>query len=163
MRLWSIHPQYLDAKGLLALWREALLAKHVLEGSTKGYKNHPQLIRFKETDNPIGFISFGYHGKLGEIADTMPLSVDVSLWLFYPQTGIKSSLVISIDSSGKDIFWKSIELKDSVVNANLWEEINATFELPKTINGDENLKIYVWSIDKRSFYMDDLNLKFRTK
>jgi hypothetical protein len=47
MRLWSLHPKYLDAKGLVALWREALLAKHVLEGRTKGYKNHPQLIRFK--------------------------------------------------------------------------------------------------------------------
>ena len=48
MRLWSIHPRYLDSKGLVALWREALLAQKVLEGKTKGYKNHPQLIRFKE-------------------------------------------------------------------------------------------------------------------
>ncbi|MBZ4683793.1 MAG: hypothetical protein JG768_1220 [Fusobacteriales bacterium] len=47
MRLWSIHPKYLDTKGLLATWREVLLAKKVLEGNTKGYKNHPQLIRFK--------------------------------------------------------------------------------------------------------------------
>lgn len=53
MRLWSIHPQYLDTKGLLAVWREGLLAKKVLEGKTRGYKNHPQLIRFKNTKNPI--------------------------------------------------------------------------------------------------------------
>ncbi|WP_394330809.1 pyrimidine dimer DNA glycosylase/endonuclease V [Niabella ginsenosidivorans] len=45
MRLWSIHPKYLDTKVLLAAWREALLAKHVPEGKTKGYKNHPQWIR----------------------------------------------------------------------------------------------------------------------
>ncbi len=57
MRLWSIHPKYLDAKGLVALWRETLLAKNVLEGNTKGYKNHPQLIRFKENSNPIGSIN----------------------------------------------------------------------------------------------------------
>jgi hypothetical protein len=50
MRLWSIHPRYLDTKGLVALWRETLLAKHVLEGKTKGYKNHPQLNRFKIQD-----------------------------------------------------------------------------------------------------------------
>ena len=48
MRLWSIHPRYLDQKGLVALWREALLAKAVLEGKTEGYRNHPQLKRFKE-------------------------------------------------------------------------------------------------------------------
>jgi len=57
MRIWSIHPKYLDTKGLVALWRETLLAKHVLEGKTKGYRNHPQLDRFKKADNPIGCIN----------------------------------------------------------------------------------------------------------
>lgn len=53
MRLWSLHPQYLDTKGLLAFWREALLAQKVLQGKTKGYRNHPQLIRFKNTRDPL--------------------------------------------------------------------------------------------------------------
>jgi hypothetical protein len=56
MRIWSVHPQYLDSKGLVALWREAILAKHVLEGKTKGYKNHPQLKRFKRANNPVDSI-----------------------------------------------------------------------------------------------------------
>ncbi|MBK5270811.1 MAG: hypothetical protein JJE22_07340 [Bacteroidia bacterium] len=57
MRIWSLHPKYLDAKGLVALWRETLLAKHVLENKTKGYKNHPQLTRFKRTTNPLDSIN----------------------------------------------------------------------------------------------------------
>lgn len=57
MRIWSLHPAYLDTKGLVALWRETLLAKNVLEGNTKGYKNHPQLIRFKNAENPIQLIN----------------------------------------------------------------------------------------------------------
>ncbi|MCC7429697.1 hypothetical protein IT568_02520 [bacterium] len=57
MRLWSLHPKYLDSKGLVAVWREALLAKNVLEGKTKGYKNHPQLHRFKKTKNPVNAIN----------------------------------------------------------------------------------------------------------
>ncbi|HEY9381795.1 MAG TPA: pyrimidine dimer DNA glycosylase/endonuclease V [Burkholderiales bacterium] len=52
MRLWSIHPRYLDAKGLVALWREALLAQAVLAGQTRGYRNHPQLARFTESATP---------------------------------------------------------------------------------------------------------------
>ena len=52
MRLWSIHPKYLDCKGLLALWREGLLAKKVLENRTIGYRNHPQLIRFRNANDP---------------------------------------------------------------------------------------------------------------
>jgi hypothetical protein len=53
MRLWSLHPKYLDTKGLVALWREALLAKKVLQGRTKGYKHHPQLRRFKNSVRPV--------------------------------------------------------------------------------------------------------------
>jgi len=57
MRLWSIHPRYLDGQGLVALWRESLLAKKVLENKTKGYGNHPQLLRFKLTDSPLKYIN----------------------------------------------------------------------------------------------------------
>jgi hypothetical protein len=53
MRLWSLHPKYLDAKGLVALWREALLAKAVLRGETRGYTHHPQLERFREHPHPL--------------------------------------------------------------------------------------------------------------
>ena len=57
MRIWSIHPKYLDAKGLVALWRETLLAKRVLEGKTQGYINHPQLQRFKQCSETLGAIN----------------------------------------------------------------------------------------------------------
>lgn len=52
MRLWTLHPKYLDARGLVALWREALLAQKVLRGATRGYKHHPQLRRFSRLANP---------------------------------------------------------------------------------------------------------------
>lgn len=62
MRLWSIHPRFLDTQGLLALWREGLLAKKVLEGKTKGYTAHPQLRRFRNYHEPLAAInSFLYY------------------------------------------------------------------------------------------------------
>ncbi|HTN94131.1 MAG TPA: pyrimidine dimer DNA glycosylase/endonuclease V [Gallionella sp.] len=57
MRLWSLHPRYLDAKGLVALWREALLAQKVLSGATRGYRNHPQLSRFRAQADALGLIA----------------------------------------------------------------------------------------------------------
>jgi hypothetical protein len=53
MRLWSLHPSYLDRQGLLACWREGLLARKVLLGQTLGYRNHPQLLRFKAQPQPV--------------------------------------------------------------------------------------------------------------
>lgn len=57
MRLWTIHPKHLDAKGLVALWREALLAQKVLQGRTRGYRHHPQLTRFQATRNPAAALA----------------------------------------------------------------------------------------------------------
>jgi hypothetical protein len=52
VRLWTIHPKYLDPQGLVALWREALLAREVLRGRTTGYRQHPQLKRFRSCGSP---------------------------------------------------------------------------------------------------------------
>src|SRR4029078_9781073 len=57
MRLWSVHPKYLDARGLVALWREGLLAQAVLRGRTEGYVHHPQLIRFRDQSSGVGAIA----------------------------------------------------------------------------------------------------------
>jgi hypothetical protein len=57
VRLWTLHPKYLDAKGLVALWREGLLARAVLRGATKGYRHHPQLERFRAHTSPRAAIN----------------------------------------------------------------------------------------------------------
>jgi hypothetical protein len=57
VRLWTLHPRYLDAPGLVALWREALLAQAVLRGRTRGYRHHPQLMRFQSCESPRAAIS----------------------------------------------------------------------------------------------------------
>ena len=59
MRLWTVHPRYLDATGLVALWREALLAQAVLRGRTRGYTRHPQLQRFRDAADPVACVA-GY-------------------------------------------------------------------------------------------------------
>ena len=57
MRLWTLHPKYLDARGLVAVWREALLAQKVLRGATKGYRHHPQLLRFAGHKQPLATLA----------------------------------------------------------------------------------------------------------
>ncbi len=57
MRIWTLHPRYLDPKGLVALWRETLLARAVLNGETVGYQHHPQLIRFRAHPDPYAAIN----------------------------------------------------------------------------------------------------------
>ena len=89
MRLWTLHPKYLDAQGLVALWRETLLAREVLRGHTKGYRQHPQLLRFRLCPTPRSAVnrylavicaeatSRGYkfdHSKLGRETSVQRIS-----------------------------------------------------------------------------------------
>src|SRR5262245_41818626 len=77
MRLWTVHPRYLDAKGLVAAWREALLAQKVLEGKTRGYRHHPQLVRFRAQTEPTAAIASFLTG-LAEEAQLRGYSFDIS-------------------------------------------------------------------------------------
>lgn len=69
MRLWSLHPRYLDRPGLTAAWREALLAQAVLAGRTRGYTRHPQLARFRETADPLAAIGAYLDGIRAEATE----------------------------------------------------------------------------------------------
>ncbi len=66
MRLWSLHPRYLDTRGLLAVWREGLLAQRVLGGHTRGYRRHPQLERFRSHPSPAKAIALYLDGVFSE-------------------------------------------------------------------------------------------------
>ncbi|WP_237233924.1 pyrimidine dimer DNA glycosylase/endonuclease V [Rothia nasisuis] len=88
MRIWSVHPSLLDAKGLVACWRETLLAQKVLQGLTKGYTNHPQLDRFKASHNPLAYICTYLHG-LADEADARDYSFNRSLLVLPSHTALE--------------------------------------------------------------------------
>ena len=77
MRLWTLHPRYLDAKGLVAVWREGLLAQKVLQGATRGYRHHPQLTRFRSQKRPIDAIA-AYLAGIAEEAERRGYQFDAS-------------------------------------------------------------------------------------
>ena len=66
MRLWSLHPNLLDRAALVAGWREGLLAQAVLLGRTKGYRNHPQLERFRRLPDPVAGVVVWLEGLADE-------------------------------------------------------------------------------------------------
>jgi hypothetical protein len=66
VRIWTLHPKYLDPQGLVALWRETLLARAVLRGETKGYKHHPQLHRFQAQASPVSAVNAYLRAVLDE-------------------------------------------------------------------------------------------------
>ncbi len=136
MRLWSLHPKLLDRIGLVALWRETLLAKKVLLGETKGYKNHPQLERFK--DLPITAINtylFFIHEE----------SQDRNYNFNYDKVG-KTDLKIKIDLTDQQLKYefnhliKKLEIRDE----NKFNEIKNLKQEPHPIFNLVKGKIADW-------------------
>lgn len=78
MRIWSLHPCLLDRRALVACWRETLLAQKVLRGLTRGYTNHPQLIRFRAHPQPLEAVAAYLSGLVDE-ADSRGYSFNRAL------------------------------------------------------------------------------------
>ena len=78
MRIWSLHPSLLDRRALVACWRETLLAQKVLRGLTRGYTNHPQLIRFRAHPQPLEAVA-AYLSGLADEADVRGYSFNRAL------------------------------------------------------------------------------------
>ena len=74
MRLWTVHPRYLDSKGLVAVWTEGLLAQKILAGNAKG-SPHPQLSRFRSQRDPIAAIG-SYLAGVAEEAEHRHFNFD---------------------------------------------------------------------------------------
>ena len=106
MRLWSIHPEQLDRRALVAGWREALLAQKVLDGRTKGYTNHPQLQRFRATPDPMAAITTYLHG-LADGADARGYTFDRTRVLREPRAG----LFMTVTQGQLDYEWNHLVRK----------------------------------------------------
>lgn len=120
MRLWSLHPKYLDTKGLLALWRETLLAQNVLAGKTKGYKNHPQLNRFKAHEQPLELMA-SYLKAIHEEATCRGYNFDASKIL-------KTGTVEKISVTNGQVEYEKVHLlkKLLVRDKKLYEQLRST-------------------------------------
>ena len=120
MRLWSLHPKYLDPQGLVALWREALLAQAVLRGETRGYRSHPQLERFKNHTTPLAAISLYLEAIYAE-AVARGYAFDKSK---FQVTGEPATLVVT--SGQLDYEWSHLLGKLKTRNSVIYQKWQAT-------------------------------------
>ena len=120
MRLWSLHPKYLDPQGLVALWRETLLAQAVLRGETRGYRNHPQLDRFKHHSSPLTAMSLYLRGIHTE-AESRGYSFDKS-----KIRPARKQVVLPVTSGQIEYEWPHLMAKLKVRNPALYRKWRET-------------------------------------
>ncbi|WP_353987726.1 pyrimidine dimer DNA glycosylase/endonuclease V [Ruicaihuangia caeni] len=106
MRLWSLHPEHLDRAGLLACWREALLAQAVLAGRTRGYVRHPQLERFKAAGDPLAAVG-AYLSGVAEEAQRRGYRFDAAK-IERPGTGVPP---LTVSSGQVEYEWQRLTEK----------------------------------------------------
>ncbi|RMG33026.1 MAG: DNA lyase [Planctomycetota bacterium] len=117
MRLWSLHPRYLDPRGLVALWREGLLARAVLLEQTRGYRKHPQLLRFRSQPDPVAAIE-AYLGAVLREADARGYHFDRR-----KITAVGDVPAIPVTSGQLDYEWKHLLAKLRVRDPGRYREL----------------------------------------
>lgn len=120
MRLWSLHPKYLDPRGLVALWREALLAQAVLRGETRGYRSHPQLDRFRSHPAPLAAMSL-YLKAIHAEAESRGYSFDKA-----KIRPARKQAILSVTSGQMEYEWSHLLAKLKVRNPALWRKWRET-------------------------------------
>ena len=125
MRLWSLHSKYLDPQGLVALWRETLLAQAVLRGETRGYRNHPQLDRFKNHSAPLAAISL-YLKAIHAEAEMRGYSFDKS-----KIKPTRKAVTLTVTSGQMAYEWAHLLVKLKERSSALYQKWLAT-EVPET-------------------------------
>jgi hypothetical protein len=120
MRLWSLHPKYLDPQGLVALWRETLLAQAVLRGETRGYRSHPQLDRFKGHPAPLTAMSL-YLKAIHAEAESRGYSFDKG-----KIRPARKQVMLSVTSGQMEYEWAHLLAKLKVRNPALWRKWRET-------------------------------------
>ncbi|MEL7977615.1 pyrimidine dimer DNA glycosylase/endonuclease V [Isoptericola sp. F-RaC21] len=120
MRLWSLAPDYLDRQGLTACWREALLAQAVLAGRTKGYRNHPQLARFRATPDPLAAVG-AYLDAVAAEASARSYSFDRGRILAAPDDAAAPVPRIPVTDGQLAVEWEHLTAKLRVRSPELAE------------------------------------------
>ncbi|MEM5812409.1 MAG: pyrimidine dimer DNA glycosylase/endonuclease V [Candidatus Aenigmatarchaeota archaeon] len=127
MRLWSIHPKYLDRAGLLAVWREGLLAKKVIQNKTKGYKKHPQLVRFKKCKDPVFAIEC-YLFEIYKEAERRGYNFDIKK-INRPEESCKPKGLISVTSGQAEFEFRHLLKKLKTRDKPIFDKIKNTKEI----------------------------------
>ncbi|GGC79846.1 pyrimidine dimer DNA glycosylase /DNA-(apurinic or apyrimidinic site) lyase [Tersicoccus solisilvae] len=117
--MWSLHPSLLDRRGLVACWRESLLAQKVLRGQTKGYRNHPQLTRFRRMVDPVASVG-AYLAGLAEEADARGFTFNRAL-IEVPPSAAMPPARMTVTSGQLDHEWTHL-LAKTVARDTAWHE-----------------------------------------
>lgn len=115
MRIWSVHPRHLDARGLVTVWREGLLARAVLLGRTRGYRHHPQLERFKALSDPVAGIE-GYLSRILDEARRRGYGFDVGKIAYRPPARAR----ITVTRGQLDFEWRHLLAKLALRSPEHW-------------------------------------------
>ncbi|MBE9467356.1 MAG: glycosyltransferase family 39 protein [Bacteroidetes bacterium] len=74
---------------------------------------------------------------------------------FLRDTIVNCELVVSINSNGQNIYYKSNNLKDLIKKEGEWENVSLIFQLPKVQSSDYEFAIFIWNTGKSELYYDN--------
>jgi hypothetical protein len=100
----------------------------------------------------------GIAAKFNDMSSTLPKKASFKCWVFATIPAVNASLVCDPNINGQSLNYQLFDLKNVVLKANEWIEVKGSFDLPKNITPDTELKMYFWNPNKTVFLVDDFEI-----
>jgi hypothetical protein len=78
---------------------------------------------------------------------------------FYNDKLNDCEIVVSINSKGQNIYYKSYNLKEILKQVETWEKVELLFNLPCVVDDNYEFALYIWNPRKSNIYFDDFEFK----
>ncbi|HNV95454.1 MAG TPA: hypothetical protein PKG63_03190 [Bacteroidales bacterium] len=119
-------------------------------------ENHPYVF-FVDTTHEF---SYGFKAKVKDLKNKSAKKITVSCDGYLYQVPSKVQLVIDIKNDGNNIFWQSQSFDKNIKEASTWGNVQLSVDLPKEINSNTEILVYVWSPSHEVGLFDNLKVKF---
>jgi hypothetical protein len=101
-----------------------------------------------------------FTGRLADLNVRNFDKIKVSLWAFSPDSLANMPIVISIENKEKGGYiWASSHI-ENFIEPQKWGQAFFNFEVSEILSPDDILKIYVWNAEKKTIYLDDIEIGF---
>jgi hypothetical protein len=119
--------------------------------------------RYSVKVDPETEYSVGYTNTLIRVSDRKINKLHLHGWVLLSGPKAKAVMVVQLTDptkGGAQVYWEALNIRAEVKTLNRWTEIDKDFELPATVNSNQELKVYMWrnGPPEQTTYLDDLEI-----
>ncbi len=128
------------------------------------WQNVDSTSKFSYSGNNSGYLTekqtYGLTFKTKELPEITNASRTLLFSSQFLQEDLKDcEIVASINQDGKNIYYKSFNVRKLIKKDSTWNSVNLIYQLPQVQSDDYEFAFFLWNTGKKNLYYDDFSIK----